>query len=38
MNGHKRYYSKKNVLDGERQILYDFMYMWGLKNKTETGS
>ena len=28
------YYSKWNMSDRERQIPYDFTYMWNLKNRT----
>ena len=29
------YYAKWNNLAWERQILFDFTYMWNLKNKTK---
>ena len=29
------YYAKWNKSDRERQILYDFTYMWNLENKAE---
>ena len=32
MDGPKGYYAKWNKSDRERQILYDFTYMWNLKN------
>ena len=34
MDGPRGYYAKWNKSDRERQILYDFTYMWNLKNKT----
>ena len=34
MDGPRGYYAKGNKLDRERQILYDFTYMWNLKNTT----
>ena len=34
MNGPRGYYAKWNKLGGERQIPYDFTYMWNLKKKT----
>ena len=34
MDGLRGYYAKWNKSDKERQILYDFTYMWNLKNKT----
>ena len=34
VNGHRGHYTKWNKLDRERQTLYDFTYMWNLKNKT----
>ena len=34
MDGPRGYYAKWNESDRERQILYDFTYMWKLKNKT----
>ena len=34
MNEPRWYYAKLNKSDRERQILYDFTYMWILKNKT----
>ena len=34
MNGSRRYYAKWNKSGRERQTLYDFTYMWNLKNKT----
>ena len=33
MNGPRRYYAKWNKSDREWHILYDFTYMWDLKNK-----
>ena len=33
MNGLGGYYSKWNKSDSQRQILYDFTYMWNLKSK-----
>ena len=35
MNGPWGYYAKWNKSDRERQILYDFTYMWNLKNKKQ---
>lgn len=29
----RRYYTEWNKLDGERQIPYDFSYMWDLRTK-----
>lgn len=34
MGGPRGYYAKWNESDRERQIPYDFTYMWNLKNKT----
>ena len=34
MDEPRGYYAKQNKLDQERQIPYDFTYMWNLKNKT----
>ena len=34
MDGIWGYYAKSNKSDRERQTLYDFTYMWNLKNKT----
>ena len=34
MDGPTRYYIKLNKSDRERQMSYDFTYMWNLKNKT----
>ena len=34
MDGPRRYYIKRNKSYGERQIPYDFTYMWNLENKT----
>ena len=34
IDGPRGYYAKWNKSDRERQISYDFTYMWGLKNKT----
>ena len=34
MDGPRVYYAKWNKSDGEKQIPYDFTYMWNLKNKT----
>ena len=34
MDGPWAYYAKWNKSDRERQIPYDFTYMWILKNKT----
>ena len=34
MDGPRKYYAKWNKSDRERQIPYDFTYMWNLKNKT----
>ena len=34
MDGPWGYYAKWNKSDRERQIPYDFTYMWNLKNKT----
>ena len=36
INGSREYYAKWNKSDKERQILYDFIYMWNLKNKNKT--
>ena len=33
IDGHRGYYAKWNNSDRERQILYDFIYMWNLQNK-----
>jgi len=33
MNGAGGYYAKWNQSDRQRQILYDFTYMWNLKSK-----
>ena len=33
MNGPEGYYAKWNKSDREKQILYDFTYMWTLKTK-----
>ena len=38
MDGPRGYYAKWNKSEWEGQILYDFTYMWNLKNKTETDS
>ena len=45
MIGLRGYYAEQNKSDRERQIQYDFTYMWNLKtkqmnkhNKTETES
>ena len=34
MDGLGGHYAKRNKSDKERQILYDFTYMWNLKNTT----
>ena len=34
MDGPRGYHAKWNKSDRERQILYDFTYMWNFKNKT----
>lgn len=34
----RKYYAKGNKLDKERHIMYDFIYMLNLQNKTEMGS
>ena len=34
IDGPKGYYAKWTKSDRERQILYDFTYMWNLKTKT----
>ena len=34
MDGPAGHYAKWNKSDRERQILYDFTYVWNLKNKT----
>ena len=34
MDGPKGYYAKWNKPEKERQIPYNFIYMWNLKNKT----
>ena len=34
MYGPRWYYAKWNNLDRERQILYNIIYMWNLKSKT----
>ena len=34
MGGPRGYYTKWSKSDRERQIPYDFIYMWNLKNKT----
>ena len=34
MDGPRGYYATWNKSDRERQIPYDFTYMWNLKNKT----
>ena len=33
MGGSREYCVEWNKLDKERQMLYDFTYMWNLKNK-----
>ena len=33
MDGPRGYYAKKNKSNLERQVLYDFTYMWNLKAK-----
>ena len=33
MDGPREYYANWNKSDRERQIPYDFTYMWNLKNK-----
>ena len=33
MDGSRRFYAKWNKSDRERQILYDFTYIWNFKNK-----
>ena len=33
MDGPRGYYAKWSKSDTERQIPYDFTYMWNLKNK-----
>ena len=37
MEGPAEYYVKRSKLDRERQILYDYIYMWNLK-KTKPDS
>ena len=34
MDGPRGHFEKWNKSNRERQILYDFTYMWNLKNKT----
>ena len=34
-DGPKGYYAKWNKSDRERQITYEFTYMWNLKNEAE---
>ena len=34
MDGLGRHYAKLNKPDREREILYDIIYMWNLKNTT----
>ena len=34
MNGSREYSAKQNKSMKERQIPYDFMHMWNLRNKT----
>ena len=34
MDGSRGCYTDWNKSDGERQMLYDFTYMWNLKGKT----
>ena len=34
MGGPRGYYAEWNKSDREGQILYDFIYMWNLKKKT----
>ena len=34
MDGSRGYYAKRNKSDREKQILYDFTYVWNLKNTT----
>ena len=34
MDESREYYAKINKSDVERQILYDFIYIWKLKKKT----
>ena len=36
MGGPRGYYAKWNKSDRERQILYDFTYMWNLKKTKQT--
>ena len=38
MDGPRQYYAKWNKPVRERQIPYDFTYMWNLTNKIETDS
>ena len=35
MDGARKYNVKQNKSIRERQILYDFTYMWNLRNKTD---
>ena len=34
-DGPREYCANRNKSDGERQIPYDFIYMWNPKNKTK---
>ena len=38
MDGPKGYYAKWNQSDRKRQMLYDFNYIWNVKNKTDKHS
>ena len=35
VDGARVYYTNQNESVQERQILYDFTYMWNLRNKTD---
>ena len=35
MDGTRGYYAKQNKSVRERQIPYDFIHMWNLRNKTD---
>jgi len=34
IDGPRAYYAKWSELDTERQVPYDFAYLWSLRNKT----
>ena len=35
MDGTRRYYGKQSKSIRERQLSYDFIHMWNLRNRTE---